>query len=163
VTSTPIAEKDAAERLDEILHTWSVEWFASGALVAVETTGVADDRGQFRWLLRLVGDEKEFITLWLTLRQRTVHLEAQLMPAPAERIEEVFRYLLTKNAELYGLHLALGPESAIYLVGRVPAGELTAERLDELCGAAVHYVDEIYPTAMTLGLGSIYKRRRRRA
>ena len=52
-------------------------------------------------------------------------------------------------------------ESAIYLVGRVPVGELTHERLDELCGAALHYVDEIFPTAMSMGLGSLYRRRRR--
>jgi Putative bacterial sensory transduction regulator len=161
VTSTPIAGPDSPERVEAALAEWSTEWFATGALAAIETTGVADDRGQHRWLLRLRGEEKEFITLWLTLRQRTVHIEAQLMPAPEERVEEVYRYLLTKNAELYELHLALGPEDAIYLVGRVPVEEITPERLDEVCGAALHYVDQIFPTAMSMGLGSMYRRRPR--
>lgn len=161
MTSTPIADEDAASSIDALLRSWSVEWFDSGVLVALESTGTVDERGQSRWLLRLAGDEKEFITLWLTLRQRTVHVEAQLMPAPEERVAEVYRYLLVKNADLYGLHLALGPEDAIYLVGRVPAGDLDAARLDELCGAALHYVDEIFPTAMSMGLGSLYRRRRR--
>ena len=161
MSSTPIAASDSASRVDAVLQSWSEQWFASGVLTALESTGEADARGQYRWLLRLAGEEKEFITLWLSLRQRTVHVEAQLMPAPEERIEEVYRFLLTKNAELYGLHVALGPENAIYLVGRVPVGELTSERLDELCGAALHYVDEIFPTAMAMGLGSLYRRRRK--
>ena len=159
MSSTPIANDNAAEHLAATLTRWSEPWFASGVLCAMETTGTADERGQHRWLLRLAGDEKEFITLWLTLRQRTVHLEAQLMPAPGERIEEVYRYLLAKNADLFGLHLALGPEKAIYLVGRVPVSELTGERLDELCGAALKYVEEIFPTAMSLGHGALYRRR----
>jgi hypothetical protein len=162
VSSTPIADEHAASRLDALLRTWSEQWFASGVLRALDTTGEADERGQHRWLLRLAGEEKEFVTLWLTLRQRTVHLEAQVMPAPEERVEEVYRFLLAKNADLYGLHLALGPESAIYLVGRVPVGEMNSERLDELCGAALHYTDEIFPTAMTMGMGSLYRRRRKK-
>ncbi len=162
MSSTPIAGEGAAQRLDEVLQNWAVSWFDSGVLRALETTGVADERGQFRWLLRLAGDEKDFVTLWLTLRQRTVHIEAQVMPAPEERVEDVYRFLLAKNADLHELHLALGPEAAIYLVGRVPVGQLDADRLDEICGAALHYVDEIFPTAMSLGLGSLYRRRRTR-
>lgn len=162
MTSTPIADEGAAQRLDDVLRSWSATWFDTGVLAALETTGVPDDRGQHRWLLRLRGDEKEFVTLWLTLRQRTVHIEAQVMPAPDERVEDVYRFLLAKNADLHELHLALGPESAIYLVGRVPVAEVDADRLDEICGAALHYVDEIFPTAMSLGFGSLYRRRRNR-
>jgi hypothetical protein len=66
-----------------------------------------------------------------------------------------------KNAELRELHLAIGPEDGIYLMSEVPIGEVTVERLDELVGAAVTYVDEIFPTAMTMGLPALYRRRRR--
>jgi hypothetical protein len=41
----------------------------------------------------------------------------------------------------------------------VPTGELTVDRLDELVGATVTYVDEIFPTAMSMGLASMYRRR----
>jgi hypothetical protein len=161
VTSTPISHDDAADHIGETLAAWSGEWFASGSLKALETTGAPDERGQYRWLVRLAGEEKEFVTLWLTLRQRTVHIETQVMPAPEERVEEVYRFLLAKNAGLHGLHLALGPESAIYLVGRIPAGDFSGDVLDEICGAALQYVEEIFPTAMSMGLGSLYRRRRR--
>jgi hypothetical protein len=84
------------------------------------------------------------------------------MPAPEENREALYRYLLVKNAELRDLHLAIGPEDGIYLVAQVPIGEVTFERLDELVGATVHYVDEIFPTAMSMGLASLYRRRPQR-
>ena len=67
-----------------------------------------------------------------------------------------------KNHELRELHLAIGPEDGIYLVAQVPTNELTLERMDELVGATVTYVDEIYPTAMTMGLPALYRRRKPR-
>ena len=107
------------------------------------------------------GEEKDAITLWLSLRQRTVHVETEVMPAPEENREALFRYLLAKNAELRELHLAIGPEERIYLVARVPIKEVTVDRLDELVGATLIYVDEIYPTAMAMGLPALYRRRAR--
>ena len=68
--------------------------------------------------VRLRGEEKDVITLWLSLRQRTVHVETEVMPAPEENREALYRYLLVKNADLRDLHLAIGPEDGIYLVPR---------------------------------------------
>lgn len=158
MTSAPIAPLGAAADLDALLRRWAAPALQSGPLVALEG-GPAE--GGARWLLRLRGEEKEFITLWLTLRQRTVHIEVQVMPAPEENREAVYRYLLVRNAELAPLTVALGPEDAIYLVGRMPVGEVDDSALDHLCGAALRYVDELYPTAMSLGMATWYRRRRR--
>ncbi len=128
----------------------------------IEHQAIPDDRGHFHWLIRLKGEEKDVITLWLSLRQRTVYAETELMPAPEENREELYRYLMVKNHELRELHFAIGPEAGIYLVTQIPIQELTVERLDELVGATVTYVDEIFPTAMTMGLGSVYRRRKNR-
>jgi len=163
VSSTPLAPADSPQSLDDLLKRWSTPWFDSGVLVAIETTNGPDDRGHYRWLLRFRGDEKDYVTLWLSLRQRTLHVEVQVMPAPEDNVEDVYRYVLTKNADLYGLHVALGPESALYLVGRFAVGEVTADKLDGIVGAALSYVDEIFPTAMTMGLPALYRRRRRNA
>jgi hypothetical protein len=127
----------------------------------VEHQTLPDDRGHFHWLIRLKGEEKDVITLWLSLRQRTVHVETEVTPAPEENRETLFRYLLVKNAELRELHLAIGPEDGIYLMAQIPIRELTKERLDEVVGATLTYVEEIYPTAMTIGLSSLYRRRRK--
>ena len=111
-------------------------------------------------MIRLRGEEKDVITLWLSLRQRTVHVETEVTPAPEENREQLYRFMLVKNAELRELHLAIGPEDGIYLVAQIPILELTTERLDEVVGATLIYVDEIYPTAMAMGLPSLYRRRR---
>jgi hypothetical protein len=160
--SAPIGEGDSALRLDEIVREWEAQWHASGLIGEVEHAPHCDDRGHFHWMIRLRGEEKDVIALWLTLRQRTVHFESQVMVAPEENHEALYRYLLVKNADLRDLHLAIGPEDAIYLVGQLPIAEVTLERLDELVGATVHYVDEIFPTAMAMGLGSLYRRRPKR-
>jgi hypothetical protein len=161
VTRAPLSDADAASRLDETLKRWSDLWHASSFVGEIEHQALPDDKGHFHWLIRLKGEEKDVITLWLSLRQRTVYAETELMPAPEENREELYRYLMVKNHELRELHLAIGPEAGIYLVTQIPIQELTVERLDELVGATVTYVDEIFPTAMTMGLGSVYRRRKK--
>jgi len=47
------------------------------------------------------------------------------------------------------MSFCLGPEDAIYLVGRVPATEVNDDELDRITGSSIHYVDEHFPTAMT--------------
>lgn len=160
MTSAPLGDEHDAERLDAVVRQWGEQWRAGGLAGETEHRTTPDDHGHFHWLVRLRGEEKDTITIWLTLRQRTVYLETELMPAPEENRETLFRYLLVKNADLRGLHVAIGPEDGIYLVTSVPTGELTVDRLDELVGATVTYVDEIYPTAMTMGLPALYRRRR---
>ena len=161
MTRAPLSDADAASRLDETLKKWSELWHASSFVGEIEHQPLPDDKGHFHWLIRLKGEEKDVITLWLSLRQRTVYAETEVMPAPEENREELYRFLMVKNHELRELHLAIGPEAGIYLVTQIPIQELTVERLDELVGATVTYVDEIFPTAMTMGLGSVYRRRKK--
>ena len=145
------------------IEAWLGQELASGgALEAAEHQEVTDRTASHRWYLRFKGEEKEHITVWLTLRQRTLHHEAQFMPAPEENRRPVLEYLLRRNADLYGMAFCLGPEDAVYLVGRVPARLVDDDELDRIAGSAVHYVDQHFPTAMTLGHPRLYRRRRRR-
>ncbi|MGH8981470.1 MAG: YbjN domain-containing protein [Acidimicrobiales bacterium] len=131
-------------------------------LVAAERQEVTDRTASNRWYLRFRGEEKDYITVWLTLRQRTLHHEAQFMPAPEEHPAEVFAYLMRRNADLFGMAFCLGPEDAVYLVGRVPAALVDDDELDRIAGSSIVYVDDHFPTAMTLGHPSLYRRRPRR-
>ena len=160
MTRAPLGDADSAQHLDEVVSSWAAQWHAS-ALLGIEHQPLPDDRGHFHWLIRLRGDEKDVITVWLSLRQRTVHVETEFTPAPEENRETLFRYALVKNAELRELHIAIGPEDGIYLMAQIPILEVTKERLDEVVGAALTYVDEIYPTAMAMGFPSLYRRRKK--
>lgn len=149
----------AAARVDAWLER---ELASGGPLVAAERQDVTDRTASHRWYLRLAGEEKETITLWLSLRQRTLHHEAQVMPRPEENLLEVLQYLMRRNGDLYGMAYCLGPEDAVYLVGRLPAGLVDDEELDRIAGSTLHYVDEHFPTAMQLAYPGLYRRRRRR-
>lgn len=153
------AERDA---VCEVIDRWAArELAAGGALVAVDRQPGGDPvTGAPRWYLRLSGDEKDFVTVWLTLRQRTLHHEAQFMPAPETNVEATYEYLLKRSADMLGMSFALGPEDAIYLVGRVPVARVDDDELDRIMGASLAYVDECFPTAMTLGYEGLYRRRR---
>ena len=146
-----------------VIDGWAARELAEGSvLVAAEQQPGGDPvTGAPRWYLRMRGDEKEFVTVWLTLRQRTLHHQAQFMPAPETNVEATWEYLLKRNADLLGLSFALGPEEAIYLVGRVPVERVDDEELDRVMGASLAYTDECFPTAMSLGYAGMYRRRRR--
>jgi hypothetical protein len=145
------------------IDAWAArELAAEGPLVAAERQEVTDRTASFRWYLRFRGDEKDYITVWFTLKQRTLWHEAQFMPVPEANAAEVYAYLLRSNAGLLGMWFALGPEDAVYLVGRVPARLIDDDELDRIAGASVVYTDDHFPTAMTLGHPSTYRRRPRR-
>ncbi len=156
----PIADADAAVRLDERLTRWAAGWREGALPVEVDHHADADERGHYHWLVRLHGEEKDVVTVWISLRQRSVHVETEVVPAPEMGEEALYRYALVRNADLRSVHLAIGPESAIYLVTALPLAELTVERLDEIMAAVQIYVDELYPTMRTLGV-AWYRRRRR--
>ncbi len=53
------------------IDAWAArELAAESLLVAAERQDVTDRTASHRWYLRFKGDEKDFITVWLTLRQR---------------------------------------------------------------------------------------------
>ena len=154
------------EAVCAVIDGWAERELAdeTSALVAAERQEGGDPvTGAARWYLRMRGDEKDFVTVWLTLRQRTLHHEAQFMPAPETNVEATWEYLLKRNADLLGMSFALGPEAAIYLVGRVPVERVDDEELDRVMGASLAYTDECFPTAMLLGYEGMYRRRPRAA
>jgi hypothetical protein len=146
------------------IDAWLARELATdGLLVAAERQDVSDRTASYRWYLRFKGDEKDFITVWFTLKQRTLQHEAQFMPAPEENAAEVYAYLLRRNAAIFGMWFALGPEDAVYLVGRVPARLIDDDELDRIAGSSVMYVDDHFPSAMTMAHPGTYRRRPRRS
>lgn len=113
-----------------------------------------------RWIVRFAGEEKDVIAVWCTWRQRTLEIEAEVMPAPEANHLEIYRYLLTRSPSLAPLFAVIGPESGLYLAGRLPVDQVSMGALDEYCGAAVRYVDELFPTVMAWGYPGLYRRRR---
>lgn len=158
-----LAGEEAMAAVVTRIDAWAARELSPGGtfgLVAAERQDVTDRTASHRWYLRFKGEEKDFITVWLTLRQRTLQHEAQFMPAPEEHVVEVLQYLMRRNTELYGMAFCLGAEDAVYLVGKVPASLVDDDELDRIAGSSIVYVDDHFPTAMTLGHPAVYRRRR---
>jgi hypothetical protein len=158
---TGVLDPDSRDEICRLIDDWAERELARGdAMVAVDRQPGGDPvTGAPRWYLRLRGDEKEFVTVWLTLRQRTLHHETQVMPAPETNVEATWEYLLKRNADLWGMAFALGPEDAVYLVGKVPVTRVDDDELDRIIGASLAYTDECFPTAMSIGFEGRYRRR----
>lgn len=152
-----IASPEERAACDAVIERWAAARLADGeAVVAVDRQPELD-----RWYLRLRGDEKDYVTVWLTIRQRTLHHEAQVMPAPEVNVGETFEYLLRRNADLHQMRFALGAEDAVYLVGELPVADVTEDELDRIVGSVLTYVDDYFPTAMSIGFAGRYRRRPR--
>jgi hypothetical protein len=157
VAVAEIASPEERARCDAVIERWAGARLAeNGAVVAVDRQ---EELG--RWYLRLAADEKDFVTVWLTIRQRTLHYETQVMPAPEVNVGETFEYLLRRNADLHQMRFALGSEDAVYLVGEVPVTMVSEGELDRIVGSSLAYVDAFFPTAMSIGFAGRYRRRSR--
>lgn len=110
-----------------------------------------------RWYVRMPGEEKLFVTVWLTVKERTLHVETYVCPAPAENIAEMYEYLLRVNQRLHGVAFAIGGEDALYLVGQLPLDTLCPAHLDRLLGTMYAVSEECFPTAMRIGYASQFR------
>lgn len=141
-----MSELQSADRLAtlrERIDAWLAEFADGNPLVAAIDRGTSDDTplGEPRWYVRLVGEEKDFITVWLTLGQRTLRYETYVLPSPPQRGDEVRDLLLRRNDELVGVHFSIGAEDAVYLRGVIPDTAITADEIDRILGTVYTTVE----------------------
>ncbi|MEY2478926.1 MAG: hypothetical protein QOG87_4241 [Actinomycetota bacterium] len=149
---------DAAtpEELDEFAAVIG-RWTASESETNPVVAAVDFDAELRRWYVRLRGEEKSFTTVWLTLRQRTLHYETYFMPAPEENVEALYEYLLKANMRLFGMRFAVGAEDAVYLMGQMPLSAVDSEELDRIVGATYAYAEQYFRPAMSIGFASRFR------
>ncbi len=152
----PVERATAGEldRLRGVIGRWADAALAENPLLAA----VDRDQAADRWYLRMRGEEKMVITVWLTLRERTVHFETYFMPAPEEQHARCYEYLLRANPRLFAWRFAIGGEDAIYLVGQLPVASIDHEELDRIIGAGYAYSEQHFVAAMSIGYASKFRR-----
>jgi hypothetical protein len=141
-------------RFSRLIADWTEHERATNPLLAA----VDHDPELRRWYVRLRGEEKLVITVWLTLRERTLQYETYFMPAPEENVEACYEYLLRVNAKLFGLRFAVGEEDAIYLMGQMPLSAVDEAELDRIVGSAYAYSEQYFAPAMTIGYAAKFRR-----
>jgi hypothetical protein len=139
--------------LSDLIDAWASREASSNPLLAA----VDRDPALRRWYIRMRGEEKAVITVWLTLGQRTLSYETYFMPAPEENVEACYAYLLRANTRMFAVRFAIGAEDAIYLVGQMPLSALDEAELDRVVGSTYAYSERYFRPAMSLGYGSRFR------
>ena len=133
------------------IDSWLAHLAASNPAIEAVDRGEGDEH---RWYVRLRGDEKEHITVWLTLGQRTLRYEAYVMPAPQENVVQVYEMALRRNQKLVGAHFAIGVEDALFLRGELPVAAVCADEVDRIVGSIYAYTEQSFPSLIRLGFAS---------
>jgi hypothetical protein len=148
------ATPDELAAHDAQIEAWLARQKAENpVIVAVER-----DPDVRRWYVRLRGEERDYVAVWLTLGEYTLASETYVMPAPEENAGELYEYLLRQNARASGMAFAIGAEDAVYLRGNVPLAALSDDELDRIVGSAYAYVEQWFRPAMSIGFRSRFPR-----
>lgn len=143
-----------ADSIATVIHQidgWLAEFAETNPAIAAVNR---DDGDEPRWYLRMIGEEKEFITVWITLGQRTLRYEAYVMPAPEDNAEAVYENLLRRNQTLIGHHFAIGVENAVFLRGDLPVSVLNEDELDRVIGSLYATTEQCFQSLLRIGFAS---------
>jgi hypothetical protein len=149
-------EPATPERIAEVealIDTWlAAEHRDNEAVLSVEKVA-----GQRQWFVRLSCEAKPSFGVLFTLGQRTLSYETYLMPAPQEQPAQLYEHLLVRNHGLYGCHVAIGAEDALYLVGQLDLRWVDVGELDRVLGTLYLATEQFFVPAMRIGFASVFR------
>lgn len=111
-----------------------------------------------RFFVTLPGHKKLRTNCWLLTGRHAFVVEAFVCRKPDEAHEDVYRFLLRRNAKLYGVHYTIDEVGDIYLLGRLPLAAVSAGELDTLLGQVLEAADGDFNTLLEIGFASSIRR-----
>lgn len=142
------------EQFEISISGWLAVFAEGNELFEAIDRGDPTESNEPRWYVRLRGEAKEHITIWLTLGQRTLRYEAYVLPAPQENVAAVYEQALRRNDRLVGAHFAIGVEDALFLKGELMLSSLNEAELDRIIGSVYQYVEAAFPSLIRLAFAS---------
>ena len=106
------------------------------------------------YLVRLAGEHKLVTLTWLIAGEHSLQVEAFFCRQPDENHAAFYRFLLERNARMYGVHFALDRTGDVYLTGRLPLSATSETEIDTLLGCVLTYSDETFNEALRIGFAS---------
>lgn len=114
--------------------------------------------GSGRYFVTLPGTKKLQTNVWLRVNPHALVVEAFVCRRPDEAHEDVYRFMLRRNAKLYGVAYTVDQLGDIYLVGRVSHAAVTPDELDRLLGQVLEAADGDFNTLLELGFAASIRR-----
>jgi len=134
---------DVAELIEQTLTERDLAW---------------ERTGRRSYAVTLPGTHKLKTVCNLIVGEHALRIEAFVLRQPDERREELWAWLLQRNARMYGVAFAIDKSGDVYLIGRVGLAAVTADELDRLLGAVLTYADESFDTMLEIGFGDAIRR-----
>jgi len=111
-----------------------------------------------RFFVTLPGTKKLQTNCWLMIGTHAMLVEAFVCRRPDESHEEVYRFLLRRNAKLYGVHYTVDSVGDIYLIGRIALDRISGDELDRLLGQVLEAADGDFNTLLEIGFAGSIRR-----
>ncbi|KWW98320.1 YbjN domain-containing protein [Carbonactinospora thermoautotrophica] len=127
-----------------------------GVLRESELTWEEPRPGTF--VVTLPGEHKLSTTCSLVVGDHSLSVNAFVLRRPEENHEAVYRWLLERNARMYGVAFALDQLGDVYLVGRIGLHAVTPEEVDRLLGGVLEHADSSFNKLLELGYGTAIRR-----
>jgi hypothetical protein len=125
----------------------------------LDERGVEWDRaGETSYVVTLPGTHKLKTLCNLVIGDHALRIEAFVMRQPDENREELWAWLLQRNARMYGVAFSIDSVGDVYLIGRVSLPAVTPDELDRLLGSVLTYADESFDPMLEIGFGSAIRR-----
>jgi hypothetical protein len=131
------------ELIERVCTERELEW---------ETTGDGS------YVVTLPGTHKLKTVVNLIVGQHALRIEAFVMRQPDENREQLWSWLLRRNARMYGVAFSIDGNGDVYLTGRVSLKGLDEDELDRLFGSVLTYADESFDSMLEIGFGTAIKR-----
>lgn len=133
-----------------------VDALVADALAELDVDHTRREPGQY--LATLPGTNRLQTHCWLVVREHALFVQAFVCRRPDEDHEDVYRFLLQRNARLYGVHYALDRVGDIHLIGRVALHAVHRDELDRVLGQVLEAADGDFNTLLELGFASSIRR-----
>jgi hypothetical protein len=117
-----------------------------------------ESTGDSSYVVTLPGTHKLKTVCNLIVGEHALRIEAFVMRQPDENREELWGWLLRRNARMYGVGFSIDANGDVYLTGRVSLTGLDEDELDRLLGSVLTYADESFDTMLEIGFGSAIRR-----
>ncbi len=135
-------------------------------MTAVETIEAALAEQDLEWqkigdnafAVALPGEKRLKTACMLTVGTHALEIEAFVLRAPEENREQVYAWLLQRNARMYAVSWTIDATGDVYLTGRVPLASVSADELDRIFGSVLEYADGSFNVLLEMGFGGSIRR-----
>jgi hypothetical protein len=139
----------------------SAERAAASDVIRVTLTeaGLAAEQTEpGRFVVELAGLKRLKTACWLIVGAQGLSIEAFIVRKPDENHEQVYRWLLSRNARMFGISWSVAASGDIFLTGRWPLAAVTGSDIDKVLGAVLQNADDSFNVLLEMGFGSAIRR-----